>query len=169
MIRILLAVIALLAFPERVSAGRPLIFTEGEVCFQTDLVVIATLQEPIDVPTDTDDPFGGFGSKWHHFGFTHFAKTKVEGVLLGDAPKELLVYGGKLNAGIPYRLEKGRFLLLLKKVQDDEDGYRAVDWHYSFVPMKGDKVGWLVNRYPEKREWITPTEAIDRIKALKNK
>jgi hypothetical protein len=47
--------------------------------------------------------------------------------------------------------------------------YRAVDWHYSFMPIKDEKVGWLMDRVSEKRLWMTPKEAVERIKSHKPK
>lgn len=160
---LLIAALAHLAFSESLLAGRPIILSEIEACAGAELVVIASLSDPEELPED--DPFGD--SEWSKFGFTHFAEAEVTQVLLGTAPKDLRVYGGKMAAGTDYRLEKGSFLILLTKVKDE--GYRAVDWHYSFVPIKDGKVGWLIDRSTEKREWISPEEALRRINANKLK
>lgn len=159
---LLIAVFAHIALAAIVVAGRPIILDEVEACAQTDLVVIATISAAKDVPTD--DPFGG--SSWHSFGFTKFAHAEVEQTLLGTPPDELWIYGGKMGAGTDFRIEEGRYLVLLTKVKDG--AYRTVDWHYSFAPLKDGKVGWLIERFPAKREWISPAEVLRRIKAKKS-
>lgn len=160
---LLLAVLSHIALAANVVAGRPIILDEVEACAGTDLVVIATISAAKDVLTD--DPFGG--SSWYNFGFTKFAEAKVEQTLLGTAPDDLWIFGGKMAAGTDFRIEEGRYLVLLTKVKDD--AYRAVDWHYSFAPIKDGKVGWLIERFPAKREWIPTAEVLRRIKANKSK
>lgn len=160
---LLIAVFAHLALTASAVAGRPIILDEVQACAQTDLVVIATISAAKDVPTD--DSFGG--RSWQNFGFAQFAQAEVEQTLLGAPPDELWIYGGKLPAGTDFRLEEGRYLVLLKKVKDG--AYRAVDWHYSFAPLKDGKVGWLLERFPAKREWISSAEVLRRIKANKAK
>lgn len=158
-----IAIMASIAFVGSALAGRPIILEEAEACAGADLVVIATIAAAKDIPVD--DPFGG--SSWYNFGFTKFARAEVNRTLLGTAPNELWIYGGKMAAGTDFRIEEGQYLVLLTKVKDD--AYRAVDWHYSFAPLKKGKVGWLIQRYPAKREWISPAEVLRRIKANKLK
>ena len=160
---LLTAVFAHLALTTSAVAGRPIILDEVEACAQTDLVVIATISAAKDVPTQ--DPFDG--PSGHPFGFAQFAQAEVEQTLFGIPPDELWIYGGKLLAGTDFRLEEGRYLVLLTKVKDG--AYRAVDWHYSFAPLKDGKVGWLLERFPAKREWISSAEVLGRIKANKAK
>jgi hypothetical protein len=160
---LLQAVVVHLALAGALIAGRPIVLDEIEACSGAELVVIATIPASKEVPADA--PFGG--SEWHSFGFTKFAKAEVKEVLLGTAPRELRIYGGKISTGTDFRLEEGDFFVLLTKVE--EGAYRAVDWHYSFAPLKDGKVGWLVERYPAKREWIEPSEVLRRIKANKLK
>ncbi|MEM1085099.1 MAG: hypothetical protein AAGI48_13385 [Verrucomicrobiota bacterium] len=130
------------------EGGRPIILSESDACSRSELVVIANVGEPKDIPED--ELFGG--SKWDEFGFTRFAESKIKKTLIGKGPENLQVYGGKINAGTHYRLEAGYFLLLLSKVGDGAGSYRAVDWHYSFMPIKDGKVSWLVDRFSKKRE-----------------
>lgn len=154
----------LLTFSGVAEAGRPIILSEMEACRGAELVVIATLDAPREAPEDNpgeDDPFGG--SNWLQYGFTHVSEIRVAEEVIGKAPKNLRVYGGKLNAGTHYRLEEGKYLLLLTRVE--KGAYRAVDWHYSFMPLKEGKVGWLVDRSSKKREWITPLQVARRIEA----
>lgn len=66
-----------------------------------------------------------------------------------------------------FRLEEGTFLQFLTKVE--KGAYRAVDWHYSFMPLKEGKVGWLVDRRSKKREWISPLQVARRIEAHQKK
>jgi len=148
-------------------AGRPIILDETEAYSESDLVVIATISAAEDVPPAKDDPFGGWGSEWHKLGFTKVAKVKVERTLFGTAPDGLAIYGGKLGAGTDFRIEEGRYLVLLTRVK--EDAYRALDYHYSFSPIRDGKVGWLIERHPVEREWISPEEALQRIEAYKEK
>jgi hypothetical protein len=142
-----------------------------EACAGADLVVIATVAASKNVPATPDDPsvdpFADGASKWHNFGFTKFAQAVVERTLLGTAPDELLNYGGKLGLGTDFKMKEGRYFILLTKVKDG--AYRAVDYHYSFVPIKDGKVGWLIDRFTEERQWVFPEEAIRRIKANKEK
>lgn len=160
---LLIAVFAHLTLTASAVAGRPIILDEVETCAQTDLVFIATISAAKDVPTH--DPFDG--PSGHPFGFAKFARAEVEQTLLGTPPDELWIYGGKLLAGTDFRLEEGRYLVLLTRVKDGV--YRAVDWHYSFAPLKDGKVGWLLERFPAKREWISSAEVLRRIKANKSK
>lgn len=159
---LLATAITFVALAGSAIAGRPIIISEIEACSGADLVVIATIADPEVIPTK--DPFGD--SEWTNYGFTHFAKAEVKQVLLGTPPKVLQIFGGKLGAGTAYRLEKGVFLILLTRVK--HDAYRAVDWHYSFSPIKDGKVGWLADRIKEDRIWITPDDALQRIKANKS-
>lgn len=141
------------------QAGRPIILSEAQVCSKAELVVIAKIGSLHEIPEE--EPFGD--SNCHSFGFTQFAKIKIMSNLLGKSPKKCFIYGGKLPAGTDYRLESGDFLLLLTKVGDG--AFRAVDWHYSFMPVKEGKVSWLINRHSAKREWISIEEAKRRIVA----
>ncbi len=160
---ILVVVLAHIGLASGLFAGRPIIVSEVEACVYADLVVIATVSPSKDVPVD--GPFGE--SSWHNFGFTEFAEAEISQTLLGTAPKSLLIYGGKMFGGTDFRMEEGRYLILLMKVKDG--AYRAVDWHYSFAPLKNEKVGWLVEKSPIKREWLTKTEVLRRIEANKSK
>ena len=141
-----------------VFAGKPIILSEAEACSGADLVAIVDIERAKDIPDA--GPFRY--SKWHDLGFSEFANAKVINVLIGTAPKKLLIYGGQIGSGTFYRLEKGKFLLLLKKVE--RDAYRAVDIHYSFMRIEGDKVGWLEQPPSKKTEWINIEEAVRRIK-----
>ncbi len=159
---ILTAVFTLLVYGETVLAGRPIILTESKACADAELVVIADVNESKEIPYDP--PFGV--SKWASR-FTKYAEAKVKSVLVGQAPPKLMIIGGGISAGTPYRLEKGHFLILLVKVEDN--AYRAVDWHYSFMPIKDEKVGWLTDRISGTRVWMTPKDAVHRINAHKSK
>ena len=158
---VLIRLIAFLVMLETTLAGHPIFLPEAEACSGADLVVIATLDPPKDLPLDP------FGSDWNRYGFTLFSHGTIAKVLLGNPPKSLLVYGGKLAGMTEFRLESGKYLLLLKKVEDDV--YRAVDALYSFMPVKDGKVKWLKDRLTRKTEWITIEEAKRRIAAHKAK
>jgi hypothetical protein len=168
---LVIAAVAHIALVSSVVAGRPIILEEAEACAGADLVVIATIAAAKDVPATPDDPFVDpfvkGASKWHNLGFTKFAQVEVERTLIGNAPDELWIYGGKLGLGTDFRIAEGQYLLLLKQVKDD--AYRAVDWNYSFVPIKDGKVGWLIDRFTDKRQWISAEEAIRLIMANQEK
>ena len=115
---LIIAIMAQMMFAACVIAGRPIILTEAEACSGADLVVIGKVSKAKDVPADADDPFA-WSSSWHNFGFTKVAPVKVEDALLGTAPDVLRIYGGKLGAGTDFRIEEGRYLLLLTRVKDD--------------------------------------------------
>ena len=168
---LIIASIAQIAFTISCMAGRPIILEEAEACSEAELVVIAKIMKAKDVPATPDDPsvdpFHKGASKWHNFGFAKFAKVEVKRTLIGTAPDELWIYGGKLGMGTDFRIAEGLYLVLLKRVTDD--AYIAVDWHYSFAPIKDGKVGWLIDRYTDKRQWISAEEAMQRIKANQEK
>jgi hypothetical protein len=151
------AAICIIATSFVALAGRPIILSEVEACSEADIVVVGTVEAAKDLP-DTD-PFDE--PKWSER-FTQTAEITSFKVLMGDPPTKLTICGGKAPAGTDYRLEDGEFLLLLKKVGDGF--YRAVDWSYSFMPAKGGKVEWLLDRESKKTKWITTAEALERIK-----
>lgn len=155
-----LAVLPVLGFAlvAGLQAGRPIILDEPEACTGAELVIIARVAPPKEVPEDDE---GFLGSRWHQFGMTHVSEVTVKRVLMGKAPKRLRLYGGQLAGGTAYRLEGGEFLLLLSKLEGG--AYRAVDWHYSFAPVRKGKVGWLVDRPEGTREWMAPGEVARRI------
>ena len=138
-------------------AGRPTVLRESQAFSEADIVVVAT----VETAKDLQDPDPFEKPKWSER-FTRIAEITNFKVLLGEPPIKLSICGGKAPAGIDYRIEAGEYLLLLKKV--GEGIYRAVDWNYSFMPAKDSKVEWLLDRDSKKTEWITTTEALERIK-----
>ena len=152
------AAVCMIATSPIALAGRPIVLRESEACSEADIVVVGTVEAARNLP-DTD-PFDD-KPKWSER-FTKIAEISNFKVLLGDSPTKLSICGGKAPAGTDYRLEAGEHLLLLKKVGDGF--YRAVDWSYSFMPTKGGKVEWLLDRESKKTEWITTAEALERIK-----
>jgi hypothetical protein len=137
--------------------------SEKRACADADLVIFARIEAPRDL--NKGDPFSSSGD-WGS-AFTKIASVKVSRVLLGSEPSEVRLYGGKVFGGTDYRIMEGEFLVLLKKMKDG--AYRAVDWHYSFAPIKDGRVGWLMDEdpNPERREWLTPAAVLHRIKAFK--
>lgn len=121
-----------------------------------DLVVVGTVKAANKLPEST--PFEA--PKWSEE-FTHIAEIHKFKILRGKPQTSLSICGGKALTGTDYRLEVGEYLLLLKKVGDGY--YRAVDWSYSFMPIKDGNVEWLLDRESKKTEWITIAEALKRI------
>lgn len=147
-----------------VLAGRPIVMSEERACAVADLVILARIEAPRDLDPNSD-PFSESGD-WGA-AFTKIATVKVSQVLLGNEPGEVRLYGGKMPGGTDYRIMEGEFLLLLKKMKDG--AYRAVDWHYSFAPIKDGRIGWLMDDDPSpgRREWLSPAAVLQRIKAFK--
>jgi hypothetical protein len=158
------AIIGVLITNGYVLAGRPIVMSEERACAGADLVILARIEAPKDLKFDSD-PFSKSGD-WGA-AFTKIATVKVSRILLGNELGEVRLYGGKMPGGTDYRIMEGEFLLLLKKMKDG--AYRAVDWHYSFAPIKNGQVGWLMDGdpNPERREWLTPAAVLQRIKAFK--
>ncbi len=140
------------------QAGRPIFLSKEQACAQADLVVIGTVGESRRFPEE--DVFSDPRTDGR---FELIAEIKDFRVLSGDPQSKLSICGGKLGTGTDYKLEKGDFLLLLKKVGDGL--YRAVDWNHSFMPVKDGKVEWKVATDPKDIDQITVDEALARIKA----
>lgn len=162
--RILAACLVSLLFVSGAWAGRPILMSESEACVATDLVVIAEVGPGKEMPK-SDDPFGAI--EYWHGEFTERAEAKVEKTLLGEPPKELVIYGGQRPARTLYVLKEGRYLVLLKKL--DGEGYRATDGLHSFVPLKDGKAGWPLDPWNEDRKWMSPEEVVEMIKGHKKR
>ena len=163
---LLAAIIGTLITTGNVLAGHPFVMSEERACAEADLVIVARVDTPRVLDFDSD-PFSKSG-EWGA-AFSKIATVKVSQILLGKEPREVRLYGGAMPGGTDYRILEGEFLLLLKKMKDG--AYRAVDWHYSFTPIKDGRVGWLMDEdpNPEKREWLPPAAVLQRIKAFKSK
>lgn len=161
---LLTAMIGVMSTTGYVMAGHPIVMAEKRACADADLVILARIEAPQDLKIQ-GDPFSSTG-EWRS-AFTKIASVKISRVLHGSEPSEVRLYGGKMPGGTDYRIMEGEFLLLLKKM--DDGAYRAVDWHYSFAPIRDERVGWLMDEdpNPERREWLTPAAVLHRIKALK--
>ena len=163
---LLAAIIGVLSTTGYVLAGHPIVMSEERACAEADLVIVARIDAPRDLKFDSD-PFSKSGD-WGA-AFTKIATVKISQILLGNEPGEVRLYGGKMPGGTDYRIMEGEFLVLLKKMKNG--AYRAVDWHYSFAPIKDGRVGWLMDDdpNPERREWLTSAAVLQRIKAFKGK
>lgn len=139
--------------------GPRLIRPFSETCAHTELVILATIAKAREIPKEAKSPSE---RPWSRYGFSRVAEVEVEEVLLGDSPLEgVRLYGGKVGAGTFYRLEEGRFLLMLREVE--QGAYRAVEYQYSFMPFQDGLVKWSVRNNAGQLERITPEEAAKRI------
>lgn len=146
------------------SAGKPIVVHLPQACAEADLVVIGVVGQTRPVP----EKFEGY-SEWSQYGFSKCADVRVFQTLYGKAPERLQLYGGRIGAGTYYRLDSGRFLLLLKRV--DGEAYRAVDSNFSFMRAflryDGHKVEWLKKPTPREVEMISDKEAKVRLLSFK--
>jgi hypothetical protein len=150
----------LIASPLAAFAGKPILLTLAEACSQADCVLVATVSKPVDLPDG--DPFAATTANER---FTQSAKTSEASGYLGEVHGLPVIFGGKAPGGTDYRIESGRYFLLLKHI--DASAYRAVDWHYSFLRIKDGKVEWLIDRETQQTELITIEEAVMRVNNYK--
>ena len=113
-------------------AGHPIIMPLERACKTADLVVIADVSQPRDVPGDGSTPDLGY-SRWTQQGLSQFADLSNVTPLLGTAPPKITIYGGHVAALGDHRIESGRYLLFLAELEDG--AYRAVVWHYFRASM----------------------------------
>ena len=147
-------------------AGHPINLPLDRACKTADLVVIADVSQPRDVPGDGSTPDPGY-SRWTQQGLSQCADLSNVTRLLGKTPDKITLYGGHVAALSEHRIESGRFLLLLTNLGDG--AYRAVDWNYSFMRVKDKQVEWISDYFrPDKLESISPKEALKRISAFRN-
>lgn len=157
---------------KRISAFRsvrhPILMSLEAACKQANMVIIADVSQPRKVPEGGVDPFNPKYSKWNDFGFSHCADFSKVTTLIGKATHKLTLYGGMYEGGTDYRIEAGRYLLLLTEVEGG--AYRAVDWNYSFMRVKNKQVEWIADYlHPGKLDLISADEAVKRISALRNR
>lgn len=147
---------ALIAF-----GGKPINLSEAEASNAADVVMVATIKVIENVshpgPFDIDDRVKSETGQ----PFAQFATVSNFRVLLGNAPKTVRIYGGKVGTMTDFRIETGESMLLLKKL--GEASYRAVDWNYGLMPVKEGKVEWTITKLPRTTEWISIEEALRRI------
>ncbi len=140
-------------------AGKPIIMDKAEACQAAEIVVIAQVSDAAEIEATTD-PFAP--NPLLQQGFSTHAKATVLKTLIDHCDPEIEIYGGRAGLGTLYRLASGHHLLLLTPVKGG--GFRATDYHHSFMPIEAEKVSWLVDRFSKQRETISIDEALHRIR-----
>ena len=147
---------------------RPILMSLGAACKQANMVIIADVSQPRKVPEGGIDPFNPKYSKWNDFGFSQCADISEVTTLIGETTHKMTLYGGSYEGGTDYRIESGRYLLLLAEVEDG--AYRAVDWNYSFMRVKDKRIEWIADYLsPGKIDLISAEKALKRIFKLRDK
>jgi len=145
---IITASIASIAFSWS-AFGAAEFFTRSQLIERATVIAIVSLEEPEEAKPagKNTDPFADVaaGEKWI---YSRQATMRIEKVLKGEIPEEVIIYGDESFICAQCKLSKGRFLAFLRQ---DGELWSGVNWHLSLRPIRNKKVEWYVSeelRYP---------------------